>query len=152
MSRFFVLFLSLGLLLGCAKVSHLQELLTLQDLAREQESQQQFVEEQDRKFDFLLDEINNGRLAQYTDKESVLKGFGPPVFSQEVKKEGKAVEQWLYRYARDFSAEDKVYMFFDEESTLTGWDYVPASKKGEDDEPDHDREAVSGEAKTTADP
>ncbi|MFH1359514.1 MAG: hypothetical protein ABIJ41_00560 [Candidatus Omnitrophota bacterium] len=112
----FVIFLS-----GCAKVSHLQELLTLKTYSDNQGLQDQYVQEQDEKFAKLLGAIKEKRIQDYPSKKSFLKNFGDPIFTKVVNKNNQNVEQWLYRYAQKYFNSPKVYAYFDSSGQLIDW-------------------------------
>ena len=109
----------MGLLLsGCSKVRHLDQLLTLKDLADEQTRLGHLVEEQDRNFDRMLEEAEAGTLDQYNTKAEFRKEFGVPVFTRIVQGEEEELEIWLYRYAIEYFGAAKVYLTFDPEDYL----------------------------------
>ena len=118
---------------GCAKLTHLQELLTLKAYSDEQEGQAEYVKEQDARFEKLLAAVNSGDIENYFTPEQIIKTFGDPVFRREAEREGQVLEVWLYRYAIRFFDSDKVYLYFDDENRLKDWEHVPAQPK--EDEP-----------------
>ena len=120
----FFLILILLTFQGCATVSHLQELLTMQSLSDNQTHQEKFVQKENERFEKLLDAVKSNRLSEYPDQESFLQAFGEPIFSKERKREGKKVEEWLYRYAARLFDSDKVYLYFDESERLIDFEYV----------------------------
>lgn len=117
---------------GCATLSHLEELLTMKALSDNQTQQEEFVLKENERFEKLLDVIKGDRLGEYPNKESFLQAFGEPIFSKERKRQGKKVEEWLYRYAARLFDSDKVYLYFDESGKLVDFDYVQYAGKKQD--------------------
>ncbi len=113
---------------GCAKLAHLQELLTLKAYSDEQEAQTEYVKEQDAKFDKLVQTIKDGKLAAYRNQAQIRKDFGDPVLHREAQRDGVTYQLWLYRYTLRFFDSDKVYLYFDDKGLLKHWEYVPYKK------------------------
>jgi len=118
---------------GCAKLANMQELLTLKAYSDEQEGQEEYVKEQDVKFEKLLAVVKSGDIENYFTQTQITKAFGEPVFRREAERDGVAAEVWLYRYAIRFFDSDKVYLYFNEEKKLKDWEHIPAPAK--EDEP-----------------
>ena len=115
---------------GCAKMAHLQELLTLKDLSDNQTQQTRYIEEQDKKFVKLLEAVNADQLPQYPHQKSVLRAFGEPILR---KKMSDSSEQWLYRYSAKLFNSEKVCIYFDREEQLTRFEHIlPETKKPSD--------------------
>lgn len=128
MKRFSVLMVILLFSCGCAKLSHLQELLTLKSFSDNQDAQKRYVEKQDKKFDQLLAVVKAGRLNEFSDKKSFLKEFGEPIFT---KKLDDGSEEWLYRYTAKLFGSEKVYLYFNNSGKLIDSKHVmPDSNKG----------------------
>jgi len=119
-----VLFLTLLVLSGCAKVQHLDQLLTLKGLADEQDRMGQYVEEQNQKFELMIDEIEAGTLDQYLNKGKILRAFGDPIHVKHVNKNDQELESWLYRYSTQFFDSEKIYLYFDPDDNLVGSEYI----------------------------
>ena len=112
------------LLSGCAKVRHLDQLLTLKDLANEQTLLNAYVEEQDKNFKLMLEEAESGTLDEYSNKRKVQRTFGDPVYARDVKEDGQELESWLYRYATEYFGGEKIYLYFDLDGNLVKSEYV----------------------------
>ena len=106
---------------GCAKMAHMQELLTLKALSDNQAQQAKYVEREDKKFTELLEAVKNNQLHQYPNQKSVLKAFGEPILR---RKKADNTEQWLYRYSARLSNSEKVYIYFDREGMLTRFEHI----------------------------
>ncbi len=116
-------------LTGCAKLNHLEELLTLQELSIEQDRQIKFVEGQNGNFDRLLKAMEDGSFSQYTEQRDFLNKFGPPVYSREVSKDSQVLVKWVYRYSNQSFDSEKVYLYFDREGKLVDWKHVKPGNK-----------------------
>ena len=116
---FFVLFF----FTGCAKLEHLQELLTLKDLSDDRDQQDIYVRNHDESFERLLKAVNNNSLDQFPDKKSFLKTFGKPLLTEQAVLNGQSLEKWLYRYATRSFGSPKVYLYFDQSGKLKHWQY-----------------------------
>lgn len=128
MDRKLIVLVGLIVLSGCAKLAHLQELLTLKTLSDNQTLQKKYIEEQNKKFQAILDVVNGNGLNDYPDKKSCRTAFGEPIFVKKVEKEGEKMEQWLYRPAREFFGAEKVYLYFDEAGALRGFKHTKPGK------------------------
>jgi hypothetical protein len=118
-----ILFLGLIVLSGCAKATHLDQLLTLKGLADEQREMNRYIEEQDQRFKLMLDEVQAGTIGQYLNKKRVLRAFGDPIFVKNVERDGRELESWMYRYSTQFFDSEKIYLYFDPEDNLAGSEY-----------------------------
>ncbi len=127
MKGIFFICLGLTVFMGCAKLEHLDQLLTLKDLSEEGDRLDKYVEAQNRKFDLLVEAIKSEKLRHYSHKNKILKAFGDPVYVEEITKDGQPVERWLYRYAKDFFNGEKVTIYIDENNKLMDWEYIPAA-------------------------
>lgn len=102
------------------------QLLTLKGYSDSQDRIKKDVEQQNKMFDELVQEIQDGEF-DYETAEQVFKRFGDPVYRREAEYEGQTLEQWLYRYAKDFSG-DKVYIYFNGTGQLVNFEYVKGQK------------------------
>lgn len=126
---------------GCAKIAHMQELLTLKAYSDEGAAQERYIEKQDKKFEQLLVAVRENAIIPGIGKKSFFKKYGEPVYVREMVCDGASCDQWLYRYAvRPFDS-DKVYVYFSKGGKLLSWQYVPREdkKEGEDDQCGQDK-------------
>ena len=112
---------------GCSKVSHLDQLLTLKDLADEQEQMGKQIQAQDQKFEMMLDEMKAGTLNQYANKSKISRAFGGPIYMKTVQQDDHWRDVWLYRYAGKFFGSEKIYLYFDADDNLVGSEYFGGS-------------------------
>ncbi|MCC6759276.1 MAG: hypothetical protein IT395_06600 [Candidatus Omnitrophica bacterium] len=110
---------------GCAKVSHLQELLCLKAYSEEKESQAVLVQKQNEHFERLLQAVKHGEIGKYPDQKSVWKNFGEPVFKTKVVVAETSYQVWLYRYTTKLFGSSKVYLYFDYSGKLKIYDHSP---------------------------
>lgn len=115
---------SLLVLGGCAKLEHLQELLTLKEYSDGQARLEKSITRQNKRFDQLVLAVKENRLEEYPDERSFIKNFGEPILVKEVEKDGMKLQQWLYRYAIQSTAKEKVYVYFDEHQKFVTGEHV----------------------------
>ncbi len=128
MKKFYPLFFILFFLTGCAKVEHLQELLTLKALSDDRDRQDIYIRNHDESFERLLTAVKNNSLDQFPDKKSFLKAFGKPLLSEQTVWKGEPREKWLYRYPTRAFGSPKVYLYFDKSGKLKSWQYSPGQE------------------------
>jgi len=108
---------------GCAKVKHLDQLLTLKGLADEQVAMNQYIEKQDQIFELMLEKAKAGTLDQYLNKRKILRTFGDPIFVKHVKRDDQELESWMYRYSTEFFDSEKIYLYFDLDGNIVNLEY-----------------------------
>jgi len=113
---------------GCAKLAHLDQLLTLKHYSDNQQHQAEYIETQDEKFEQLLALARSGNLSGYETQESFLKAFGEPVFSRPADCAEAECELWFYRYAMKMFDSPKVYLYFGTDGLLRNWELVLPEK------------------------
>ena len=130
--RFDKLLILCGLIFifGCAKLEHLEELLTLKDLSDNQAEQVRYVQDQDKKFEALLLAIKDSQINQYRTKKDFLKFFGEPILKKPIIREGKSLDEWLYRYTKKFIGSEKVYVYFDDRGRFVNFRHVLPETEG----------------------
>lgn len=117
-----LMFLSL-LFAGCAKLAHMDQLLTLKAVSDEQAQMGKEIKRQDAKFERLVAAVEEGSISKYKDQKSVTGQFGPPIFTEKVEEAGQPLEVWVYRYAAQFFDSPKVYLYWDQIGNLVRWEY-----------------------------
>ena len=127
--RTFLLMFIVVLLTGCAKLQHLDQLLTLKGLSDEQTQMGQEIERQDARFERLAAAVEEGSISEYKDQKSVTGQFGPPIFTEKVQEDGRPFEVWVYRYAARFFDSPKVYLYWDQSGQLARWEFTPTPKR-----------------------
>ncbi len=144
MKKWIIIFAGCLLCCGCSKVRHLDQLLTLKDLADEQAQLGQFVEEQDRNFELMLEEAKAGTLELYSNKGKVQQTFGDPVYARNVTEEDQELESWLYRYATQYFGAQKVYLYFDLDGNLVKSEYIGGAngESGQETTPEDEQQEI----------
>lgn len=144
LKKFIIIFVGCALLSGCAKVRHLDQLLTLKALADEQEQLGQYVKEKNQNFDLMVKEAKEGTLEQYPNKRKIQRVFGDPVFARNVVTDGQDLESWLYRYATDYFGAEKIYLYFDLEGNLVKSQYMEGTygKSGKETTPEDGQQEI----------
>ena len=124
-NKFFLLLLVVALG-GCAKLAHLDELLTLQELSIDQDQQAKFMEQQEAGFQRILKVAERNNFEQFPTREEFQKNFGPPVLARPVSRGETIWEQWLYCRPTEVLNSNRVYVYFDAEGKLQDWQFVEA--------------------------
>lgn len=140
-----VLLLNFVLILfsGCGYLAHMEELLRLKSLSDNQTMQQELVQQQNKKFESLLEAVKGNRLQDYPDKKSILKAFGEPIFVQTLEDGGKAKEKWMYRYSEKLMGSEKVYLYFDEAEKLVDHKHVQPPSKSQEKKEQENKDATA---------
>lgn len=120
--------------IGCAKLKHLEQLLTLKHLSEEKDQMAQLVHQRDVQFEQIRSAVQNNQIADYSTKAEILAAFGEPIFSKEVWENDVFVEKWLYRYQLKYFDSDKVYLYFSGDQ-LTRWEYREVPKSSSQESP-----------------
>jgi len=118
---------------GCSKLTHLQQLLTIDAYSKNKDVQAAVVEAQNEKFVKLLEVVENNVIGEYPDQESFLLEFGEPIFAKKMQYKGQQVDKWMYRYADRLTNSEKVYLYFSQSGNLVDWKYYnPEVSDGQD--------------------
>jgi len=128
-----ILILISFILTGCRTLEHLDELLTLKDYSESKDATDSYVKNQDAKFEELLKAVNDGTIDKYKTKKTFKIAFGEAVFEREIEKDGKALNECLYRYSTKYFESDKVYVYFDEKGMLIEWKLVKKEENSSSD-------------------
>jgi len=113
------------LLCGCAKITHLNELLTLKGLADNQKQIETYLQKQERGFTKLNDDIKNDRLTKGELKRYIIAKYSEPVLTKEVDDGGGIKEILLYRHPTKYFKSDRIYLYFDAGHRLVSWQLKP---------------------------
>jgi len=127
---FFLLVVALAAVTsGCAKLTHLQELLTLKGYSDESLAHEKHIKSQDAKFEKLIAAVKDGSISDFRQPRSFRVAFGDPVYVREISKDGIICQEWLYRYTVRYLDSDKVYLYFSQDGKFLKWEYVPQAKE-----------------------
>lgn len=108
-------------LLGCTKLGHMPQLVTLKKLSDDQAMTDAYVDGQEEKFSLMLQEMNDGQFDRYTDQDQIRQKFGEPVFVKELDSGSREKVMWMYRRPVNYSNIDKVYLYFDGKGQLLSY-------------------------------
>ena len=125
MSRIAFSLISVIFLSGCAKVAHMNELLTLKAMSDGQDAMGAYIEKQDNKFKLLLSAVEDKSIEKYNRKSVIVRKFGDPVYCEDITHNGAPAEFCLYRYTKKYFNSDKIYFYFDKEGKLLDWQHIP---------------------------
>ncbi len=125
--------ISILIVSGCAKLEHLDKLLVLKDMSDEQARMQKYIEEQDKKFEKLLKAVKDRTLVKNVRDQSIVRMYGEPLGKREVEKNNQKLERWNYRYQMTYFESEKVYLYFNEEKRLVGWEHVAGNLPDENE-------------------
>lgn len=102
---------------GCAKLQHLDQLLTLKSVADEQGRMDKFVTDYDGRVEQLFREIKQGNIKKY-NKTSILKSFHEAIEEKTLERDGKKVEIWMYRYSVKYFDSPRAEITFDDKGEI----------------------------------
>jgi len=135
MKNFLTIALLSIMLTGCAKLAHINELLTLKAMSDEQGRNDKIVKAYDAKFLALVEAQKNNQLTGET-KKTILNKFTKPIYTETVTLEGHPIDRWIYRpYVKYFNS-DHVYLYFDADGKLIKSEYLPPPTKESNGIPD----------------
>lgn len=120
--------ISVCCLSGCAKIAHLQELLTLKAYSENQDQKASYVEKRDAQFRKLVEAARETDMREFENQKLILKSFGEPIFKRNIRRDTAVYEQWMYRYQTKLTGSEKVYLYFDPQGKLSDKEYVPAAE------------------------
>jgi hypothetical protein len=106
MNRACALLLALVFVCGCG-----ESLRTLMRLNSEQESHNKYVEQQTRKFEALLEDIEADNLNTGTSIKRITSLYGEPILIKDI--DGR--KRFLYREPLEYNPLKKVYLYFDQD-------------------------------------
>ncbi|MCK9614496.1 MAG: hypothetical protein M0R48_03210 [Candidatus Omnitrophica bacterium] len=122
-----LVYLVVILLCGCAKIAHLNELLTLKRVGDNQKQIEIYLAKQERGFNKLSDDIKNSRLIKGQLKRSVIAKYSEPVLTKCPGPENAGIKEiLLYRHPTNRLKSDRIYLYFDNASRLVYWELKPA--------------------------
>ena len=110
---------------GCTILDHLDEISTLGQYSREKDNQQRLVKSINDHYDALTKAIDQKTISEYKDEASFVNSFGDPILKKELS---DGSQRWLYRYAVNTYAKDKVYVYFDHNGKQVRWEKVLCPK------------------------
>lgn len=113
--------LFLCLLMGMFIYGCSARLNTLINLSREQASQRSYIAAQDKKFSRLLKDVEEERVKKGLTTQQAIGLYGEPIL---IRDSGEK-KVFVYRGAVDFSAQEKAYLYFDQNGKLESYSSQP---------------------------
>ena len=137
-NRIIALLLLLAFLSGCS-----QPLRTLIRVNKEQESHHRYIDKQNNRFEALVEDIETDDLDLGLSRKRIIARYGQPIYEKGV--EGQT--RFLYRQPLDYNPAKKVYLYFNHEDELTGFELIEQDKDSqtEESEPPEVEEDLSEE-------
>jgi hypothetical protein len=114
-----------ALLTGCAKIEHMDELLALQSFSDNQDAQKRYLAQEEQKFQNLLSDVKQQKLSPGISKLSIFSTYGKPILITEVKDDLVIKQELMYRHPAQLLGSEKVFLYFDAQSRLVKWQYLP---------------------------
>lgn len=112
---------------GCAKLAHLDELLTLKSVSDNRAQIENYLAKQERGFNRLKEDIKNNRLEQGELKRSVIAKYSEPALTKEAGPENVGIKEiLLYRHPTNYFKSDRIYLYFEINNRLASWELKPA--------------------------
>lgn len=118
MRKLSILFILPFIFLGCAKLAHMDELLTLQSLSDNQDAQKRYLEKEEQKFQNLLADVREEKLYTGQSKFNIISTYGKPILVSEVKDDPLIKEELMYRHPGQLFGSEKVFLYFDQRHRL----------------------------------
>ncbi|MDD4954816.1 MAG: hypothetical protein PHP17_02115 [Candidatus Omnitrophica bacterium] len=124
--RLFVCLIVL-LFCGCARLAHLDELLTLKSVSDSQRDIEIYLAKQEKGFTRLEGDIKNNRLRTGEFKRAIIEKYSEPVLTEKPETEKNNIKEiLLYRHPTNYFKSDRIYLYFDAEGRLASWELKPA--------------------------
>ncbi|MEI8349656.1 MAG: hypothetical protein WCI77_05840 [Candidatus Omnitrophota bacterium] len=111
---------------GCATMSHMDELLTLQNAADSQNDMECYLKKQERGFNQLQQDVKSNKLQPGILKRYIIEMYYEPILSKEENFEGTLRQVLLYRHPTHYFNSERIYLYFDRANRLTSWKIVSA--------------------------
>ena len=108
--------------LGCQSLQKMDELLTLKDLAEDQEGIDQYVESQDALFKQMHEACGSAEFVQLQTKAEFGEKYGEPVYVEQGAGQTEWFSKWLYRKTVDYFGTERVVLYFDKDGNLVKYE------------------------------
>lgn len=99
----------------------MQAINTLRDIAKERAEQEKIVEQEKKKFQLLLKDIENGTLKKGLREGEVYRSYGAPLSTKYSEGEEKN-KILVFAEPLNYFGAGKVYLYFDEYNKLGSWE------------------------------
>lgn len=109
------------LLQGCVYLRHSQELLFLKGFADNEKEKENYIRSQEAGFEQLKQDISDGRLKSGIPRKKIIARYFEPINCLPLE-EIPDKNVCLYRNPTKYFFTDKIFLYFDENDTLTRWE------------------------------
>lgn len=113
---FFILILA-----GCSGA-----LNNLAKLGENRQQTQAYVKQQEELFAKLDVDVRNNNLKTGTLLSQIIAFYGEPILRELGEYKGKPADHLLYRRPLKFFSTELIYLYFDQDQRLVGWEVQPA--------------------------
>ena len=126
MNKYLILIICIILFSSQGCIFFNKEIMTLKRAGDSQKQISSYIKKQVKLFDKLVGDLKNDKLKPGVSKSSIISIYGDPVLITK-KPAPLYGEVLLYRHPTEFFNSDKVYLYFDGDWILIGWEYEPAN-------------------------
>ena len=110
---------------GCSIITHSQQLFTLKSVGDSQAQIERYLDRQLEGFTDLVEDINSESLEAGISRKKIISRYFEPVLVKEAEGIPSIKEILLYRHPTECFTSDRVYLYIDESSKLSYWEYEP---------------------------
>jgi hypothetical protein len=106
---------------GCVYITHLDKTLFLKSISDNQNAMQAQLDKEERLFNKLKADIDNGRLAKAMPRGKIFQLYGEPALCRDVQGPGSIKETCIYRKPGGLSS-PIILLNLDEQERLFSWE------------------------------
>jgi hypothetical protein len=122
----FLVYLLIVILSGCATLTHLDDLLTLKQVADSQADAERYLNAQKAGFRKLKHDIEAGILRAGLTKSKIVQTYSEPILAETPQASSGAKEKLLYREPTKYFHSERIYLYLDDGHKLLRWEIKPA--------------------------
>jgi len=120
-----IIFLFILIINGCSSVPNFSGLFNLKRLAANQQEIEKYLEEEERLFNELLEDIKNNQLSKGIPKEELLAAYAEPILIKPISGQDKRGEVFYYYHPSEPLSNERAYLYFDQDGLLDSWELQP---------------------------
>lgn len=129
MNRYiFPLSLAVIFLSGCVYMTHLDETMFMKNLADNQKAMQAELDREQKLYDKLKSDIDNGRLNKPMPKRKILALYGEPTLCKAAEGKGDIKETCIYRKPKGGVLTQIILLNLDAQARLLSWQIQDAGE------------------------
>lgn len=103
---------------GCAYLTHIDGLSTLDSLGKSQEDIDRYIKNQEKLFYVLREDVANKNVYTGLTKKDIIKKYGEPVLNKNIDS-GNEKSVFLYRHPIKYYSNTRIYLYFGYSDKLT---------------------------------